>query len=68
MDTFQVCNWFYKRLLSIFSYSHVGRAHNIVVAERVVLNFMQRMSGIATLTKVFFFKAKFSLVLLDLSK
>ncbi|XP_054823035.1 quinolinate phosphoribosyltransferase [decarboxylating] 2b, mitochondrial-like isoform X3 [Prosopis cineraria] len=29
-----------------------GRAHNIVVAERVVLNFMQRMSGIATLTKM----------------
>ncbi|XP_057992470.1 nicotinate-nucleotide pyrophosphorylase [carboxylating], chloroplastic isoform X3 [Hevea brasiliensis] len=28
-----------------------GRAHNIVVAERVALNFMQRMSGIATLTK-----------------
>ncbi|WCJ23055.1 Nicotinate-nucleotide pyrophosphorylase [carboxylating] chloroplastic [Euphorbia peplus] len=28
-----------------------GRAHDIVVAERVVLNFMQRMSGIATLTK-----------------
>ncbi|KAI9390035.1 hypothetical protein POPTR_008G128900v4 [Populus trichocarpa] len=28
-----------------------GQAHNIVVAERVVLNFMQRMSGIATLTK-----------------
>ncbi|KAI3467001.1 hypothetical protein Pfo_023664 [Paulownia fortunei] len=28
-----------------------GRAHSIVVAERVVLNFMQRMSGIATLTK-----------------
>uniref|UniRef100_A0A7N0ZVJ1 nicotinate-nucleotide diphosphorylase (carboxylating) n=2 Tax=Kalanchoe fedtschenkoi TaxID=63787 RepID=A0A7N0ZVJ1_KALFE len=28
-----------------------GRAHKIVVAERVVLNFMQRMSGIATLTK-----------------
>lgn len=28
-----------------------GSAHNIVVAERVVLNFMQRMSGIATLTK-----------------
>ncbi|RZC79230.1 hypothetical protein C5167_003454 [Papaver somniferum] len=28
-----------------------GCAHNIVVAERVVLNFMQRMSGIATLTK-----------------
>ncbi|KAI0499507.1 hypothetical protein KFK09_017711 [Dendrobium nobile] len=29
-----------------------GCAHNIVVAERVVLNFMQRMSGIATFTKV----------------
>ncbi|XP_068645944.1 quinolinate phosphoribosyltransferase [decarboxylating] 1a isoform X2 [Aristolochia californica] len=29
-----------------------GHAHNIVMAERVVLNFMQRMSGIATLTKV----------------
>ncbi|XP_057525764.1 quinolinate phosphoribosyltransferase [decarboxylating] 1a isoform X2 [Amaranthus tricolor] len=28
-----------------------GRAHSIVVAERVALNFMQRMSGIATLTK-----------------
>ncbi|XP_010527769.1 PREDICTED: nicotinate-nucleotide pyrophosphorylase [carboxylating], chloroplastic isoform X2 [Tarenaya hassleriana] len=28
-----------------------GNAHKIVVAERVVLNFMQRMSGIATLTK-----------------
>lgn len=28
-----------------------GRAHNIIIAERVVLNFMQRMSGIATLTK-----------------
>ncbi|KAL8196406.1 hypothetical protein R6Q57_024701 [Mikania cordata] len=28
-----------------------GRAHSIVVAERVVLNFMQRMSGIPTLTK-----------------
>lgn len=28
-----------------------GRAHSIIVAERVVLNFMQRMSGIATLTK-----------------
>lgn len=28
-----------------------GRAHSIVVAERVVLNFMQRMSGVATLTK-----------------
>ncbi|XP_038709880.1 nicotinate-nucleotide pyrophosphorylase [carboxylating], chloroplastic isoform X2 [Tripterygium wilfordii] len=28
-----------------------GRAHNVVVAERVALNFMQRMSGIATLTK-----------------
>lgn len=31
---------------------HAGRAYNIVVAERVALNFMQRMSGIATLTKV----------------
>ncbi|CAA3025443.1 nicotinate-nucleotide pyrophosphorylase [carboxylating], chloroplastic-like [Olea europaea subsp. europaea] len=29
-----------------------GRADSIVVAERVVLSFMQRMSGIATLTKV----------------
>ncbi|KAJ3692894.1 hypothetical protein LUZ60_011989 [Juncus effusus] len=29
-----------------------GCARNIIVAERVVLNFMQRMSGIATLTKV----------------
>ncbi|KAK3040727.1 hypothetical protein RJ639_029249 [Escallonia herrerae] len=28
------------------------RAHNIVLAERVVLDFMQRMSGIATLTKM----------------
>ncbi|OWM86227.1 nicotinate-nucleotide pyrophosphorylase [carboxylating], chloroplastic isoform X2 [Punica granatum] len=28
-----------------------GRAYSVVVAERVVLNFMQRMSGIATLTK-----------------
>ncbi|KAJ8769232.1 hypothetical protein K2173_001469 [Erythroxylum novogranatense] len=28
-----------------------GRAHSIVIAERIVLNFMQRMSGIATLTK-----------------
>lgn len=28
-----------------------GSAHRITVAERVVLNFMQRMSGIATLTK-----------------
>ncbi|KAI6677128.1 hypothetical protein NL676_037924 [Syzygium grande] len=29
-----------------------GRAYSVVVAERVVLNFMQRMSGIATLTKM----------------
>jgi nicotinate-nucleotide pyrophosphorylase (carboxylating) len=29
-----------------------GCARNIIVAERVVLNFMQRMSGIATMTKV----------------
>ncbi|WOK99910.1 hypothetical protein Cni_G08622 [Canna indica] len=28
-----------------------GCAYSIIVAERVVLNFMQRMSGIATLTK-----------------
>ncbi|KAK3132714.1 hypothetical protein QOZ80_6AG0526650 [Eleusine coracana subsp. coracana] len=28
-----------------------GSAQSIIVAERVVLNFMQRMSGIATLTK-----------------
>ncbi|XP_004297362.1 PREDICTED: nicotinate-nucleotide pyrophosphorylase [carboxylating], chloroplastic [Fragaria vesca subsp. vesca] len=28
-----------------------GRAHSIVIAERVVLNFMQRMSGVATLTR-----------------
>ncbi|KAJ8441238.1 hypothetical protein Cgig2_033962 [Carnegiea gigantea] len=28
-----------------------GRAHSIVLVERVALNFMQRMSGIATLTK-----------------
>ena len=28
-----------------------GKAHSILRAERVVLNFMQRMSGIATLTK-----------------
>uniref|UniRef100_A0A0E0B6A3 nicotinate-nucleotide diphosphorylase (carboxylating) n=1 Tax=Oryza glumipatula TaxID=40148 RepID=A0A0E0B6A3_9ORYZ len=28
-----------------------GCARNIIVAERVVLNFMQRMSGIATMTK-----------------
>uniref|UniRef100_A0A803PBJ9 nicotinate-nucleotide diphosphorylase (carboxylating) n=1 Tax=Cannabis sativa TaxID=3483 RepID=A0A803PBJ9_CANSA len=30
-----------------------GTAYSIVVAERVALNFMQRMSGIATLTKAF---------------
>jgi hypothetical protein len=39
----------------IFISLNAGQAHNIVVAERVVLNFMQRMSGIATLTKVSFF-------------
>ena len=38
----------------ILTNSCAGRAHNIVVAERVALNFMQRMSGIATLTKVSF--------------
>jgi uncharacterized membrane protein (GlpM family) len=42
--------------------SCAGRAHNIVVAERVALNFMQRMSGIATLTKVFFFFFFFSFI------
>ena len=40
---------------SNFTNLYAGNAHNIVVAERVVLNFMQRMSGIATLTKVFLF-------------
>jgi len=41
-----------------------GNAHKIVVAERVLLNFMQRMSGIATLTKVFFLCLyRFSLVI-----
>lgn len=39
-----------------------GNAHKIVVAERVVLNFMQRMSGIATLTKVFFYLFIISIV------
>ncbi len=43
-----------KREFIIFTNSCAGRAHNIVVAERVALNFMQRMSGIATLTKVLF--------------
>lgn len=38
--------------LVIGNYS--GKAHSIVVAERVVLNFMQRMSGIATLTQVLY--------------
>ena len=32
-----------------------GTAYSIIVAERVALNFMQRMSGIATLTKVLLF-------------
>lgn len=31
---------------------YAGLAYSVVVAERVVLNFMQRMSGIATITKV----------------
>lgn len=45
---------FYSGNLSLTLFSvTAGRAHSIVVAERVVLNFMQRMSGIATLTKVF---------------
>lgn len=38
--------------LSFICFTCVGCARNIIVAERVVLNFMQRMSGIATLTKV----------------
>lgn len=38
--------------LYFFTNLYAGNAYNIVVAERVVLNFMQRMSGIATLTKV----------------
>ncbi|XWS22825.1 hypothetical protein CRYUN_Cryun29cG0069000 [Craigia yunnanensis] len=37
--------------LEKFMASHKGRAHSVVVAERIALNFMQRMSGIATLTK-----------------
>lgn len=46
----------FKLLLgSNFKNICAGNARNIVVAERVVLNFMQRMSGIATLTKVFLF-------------
>lgn len=37
---------------SHFHHLYLGCARNIIVAERVVLNFMQRMSGIATMTKV----------------
>ncbi|KAJ6903140.1 nicotinate-nucleotide pyrophosphorylase [Populus alba x Populus x berolinensis] len=43
-----------------------GQAHNIVVAERVVLNFMQRMSGIATLTKLGFDPRSFENMTVDL--
>uniref|UniRef100_A0A803MNV4 nicotinate-nucleotide diphosphorylase (carboxylating) n=1 Tax=Chenopodium quinoa TaxID=63459 RepID=A0A803MNV4_CHEQI len=42
-----------------------GRAHSIVVAERVVLNFMQRMSGIATLTKLVYDKIAKSFICLQ---
>ncbi|XP_048504277.1 quinolinate phosphoribosyltransferase [decarboxylating] 1a isoform X2 [Beta vulgaris subsp. vulgaris] len=44
-----------------------GKAHSIVVAERVVLNFMQRMSGIATLTKAMA-EAAFPAVILETRK
>ena len=37
----------------LFLQIYAGGAHNIVRAERVALNFMQQMSGIATQTKVF---------------
>ncbi|KAF3432201.1 hypothetical protein FNV43_RR26940 [Rhamnella rubrinervis] len=49
VDWFQKDGDFVRRGLKIGRV--FGNAHNIVVAERVVLNFMQRMSGIATLTK-----------------
>lgn len=42
-------------MIDYLSSLYAGRAHSIVIAERVVLNFMQRMSGIATLTKAFVF-------------
>lgn len=45
---------FWKFLENLTNW-YAGRAHSIVVAERVALNFMQRMSGVATLTKVFLF-------------
>ena len=48
-------NYFHFYLLFVpifFLQTYGGQAHNIVRAERVVLNFMQRMSGIATVTKV----------------
>lgn len=50
--TTRICLGFYYALYITSLLTYAGRAHNIVVAERVVLNFMQRMSGIATLTKV----------------
>ena len=55
------CFWYFVFIVicfEIFSNSHallaliIGNARSILLAERVVLNFMQRMSGIATLTKV----------------
>jgi nicotinate-nucleotide pyrophosphorylase (carboxylating) len=35
----------------ICGFEFAGSARSILIAERVVLNFMQRMSGIATVTK-----------------
>ncbi|MCG8336235.1 MAG: carboxylating nicotinate-nucleotide diphosphorylase [Proteobacteria bacterium] len=34
-----------------------GKSRSLLIAERVALNFMQRMSGIATLTRLFVLKA-----------
>lgn len=42
----------FQNFLKSLTDSYAGRAHSIVIAERVVLNFMQRMSGVATLTRV----------------
>ena len=41
-----------KKKLIILTNLCAGRAQKIVVAESVALNFLQRMSGIATLKKV----------------
>lgn len=57
----------YKVHLLVIFYLFVGSAHKIVIAERVALNFMQRMSGIATLTKVYFYipqtRSKYAIIL-----